>query len=336
MKFKDLKKVRKVFIIFVILLFFIVLLSQGRVYDKDELTYGVTFSKKHALSLDLDWQELYLATLDDLKVDNLRIPAYWDEVEETNNGYDYKDLDWQIKEAAKRDVKIILAIGGRLPRWPECHLPDWAKDLPKEEREKQTFEYLTKTVKRYQDYDNIFAWQIENEFFLTEFGECPNLGVDFLDAEIDLVKKLDPSRPIIITDSGELSLWVPAAKRADIFGTSLYLNTYSQTLKNYAHYPITPGFFHFKRNISSWFADPDEWIVIELQAEPWGPIPYQFMSEKEKSKTMDLEKFKHIIDFSHRAGFKDFYLWGVEWWWWEKEKNDNPHLWQEAKKLFES
>ena len=49
---------------------------------------------------------------------------------------------------------------------------------------------------------------------------------------------------------------------------------------------------------------------------------------------MNLEKFRDIIDFSSKTGFRQFYLWGVEWWYWEKEKNNNQTLWEEAKKLF--
>ena len=189
---KSLKLLKIVFIVFVVSVFFIIILSQGSTYDKSELSYGVTFSKKHALSLELDWQDLFTNILDDLKVKRLRIPAYWDEVEKINGQYDYADLDWQIEEAAKRNAQIVLAVGGRLPRWPECHLPEWTHDLEKEVRENETFEYITKTIERYKDYPNIFAWQIENEFFLTKFGECPNFGTKFLDAEIELVKKLAP------------------------------------------------------------------------------------------------------------------------------------------------
>ena len=36
---------------------------------------------------------------------------------------------------AKRDAKIILAIGRKLPRWPECHVPAWLEGMTKEERE---------------------------------------------------------------------------------------------------------------------------------------------------------------------------------------------------------
>lgn len=328
-----LKKFKKLIIILVIGIFLILLFTLGKVYDKNELEYGVAFSKKHAQSLDLDWQEAYLATLDELKIKKLRLSAYWDETEPKRDKFNYLDLDWQINEAAKRDAKIILAVGLRLPRWPECHPPVWACDLEKEEREKEILEYIKKTIERYKKNKNIFAWQVENEPFLHGFGECPEFDVKFLDKEIALVKSLD-QRPIIVTDSGELSLWVQAAKRSDIFGTSIYLNTYSQRLKDYVHYPITPKFFHFKKNMARLFANPKDWVVIELQAEPWGPIPYQYMSEEERAITMDLKKFREIIDFSHQAGFKTFYLWGVEWWYWEKEKNNNPSLWQEAKKLF--
>lgn len=331
---KKFKIFKIILILFAVTVLLILIFSRGQVYNKNELTYGATFSKKQALSLGLDWQKLYLEALDDLNIKHFRIPAYWDEIEATKGEYNYTDLDWQIVEAEKRGAQVILAIGGRLPRWPECHMPDWTNNLEKENREKATFKYLKKTVERYKNNKSIYAWQIENEYFLAGFGECQNFGTDFLDAEITLVKKLDPEKPIVITDSGELSLWVPAAKRADIFGTSLYLNTYSGFLKKYIHYPITPGFFHFKKNIASLFANPKKWIVIELQAEPWGPIPYQNMSDKERSRTMDLEKFRNIIEFSRKAGFKEFYLWGLEWWSWEKEKNNNPLLWEEAKKIF--
>ena len=32
----------------------------------------------------------------------------------------------QIEQAAIRNVKVILAVGQKLPRWPECYIPGWA------------------------------------------------------------------------------------------------------------------------------------------------------------------------------------------------------------------
>ena len=271
--------------------------------------------------------------LDDLGAKNLRLSAYWDEIESLNNNFYWDDLDWQIEEASKRDAQIILAVGGRLPRWPECHIPNWAENVSKEEREKETLYYIEMVVNRYKDNENIIAWQIENEPFLANFGECPELDPDFLDKEIELVKSLD-MRQIVITDSGELSAWVPAAKRADIFGTTMYRKTYSNLLKAYVSYPIEPSFFKVKRNLAKLFAKPDKWIVIELQAEPWGPKPFQYLSPEERAKTMDYDKFVEMMEFSRQTGFEEFYLWGVEWWYWEKINQNNPQIWNEAKLLF--
>ncbi|MDD5032048.1 MAG: cellulase family glycosylhydrolase [Patescibacteria group bacterium] len=331
--FKAIKKTKKILFLLIIFLFILLVLSQGHNYNEDELSYGLTFSKKQAASLGFDWRKVYTSILDDLGVKKLRLPAYWNEIEGENGQFWWEEMDWMVEEATKREVEIIVAVGGRLPRWPECHFPSWAEGLNQDERNKRILEYLEKVVNRYKAKEKIIAWQVENEPFLSHFSDCPKLDKKFLDAEIALVKKLD-SRPVIITDSGELSLWLGAARRADVFGTTLYRDTYSKFLGRYIHYPINPGFFHFKKNIVRLLAHPKDWIVIELQAEPWGPVPYQEMTEKEKSRTMDLQKFREILDFARLAGFKEFYLWGAEWWYWEKEANHNPALWNEAKKLF--
>lgn len=332
--FKALKLYKKTIIFLTILLFFIFLLSRGCVPKKSEMEYGVTFSARQARDLGLDWREVFQAMIYDLGVRRMRLSAYWDEVEKSKGEFTWEESDWQLAEASKVDSQIILSVGGRLPRWPECHFPDWAENIAKAEREQEILHYVEATILRYRDNKNIVAWQVENEPFLSHFGECPVLDASFLDTEIALVRSLD-SRPIIVTDSGELSTWVKAAKRADIFGTTMYRDTYSNLLKSYVHYPIAPGFFHFKKNLARIFANPDEWIVIELQGEPWGPKPFQELSKEERDKTMNLEKFIEITEFARQAGFDKLYLWGVEWWYWEKEIQNNPLLWEEARKLYQ-
>ena len=333
--FKFIKKIKTVFIVFLFIMFFIFLFSQGQIYKKEDLEYGLTFSKKQATELGFNYQDAFKAVLDDLKVKKLRLPAYWDEVEPERGVFQWEDLDWQINEASAAGADIILSIGSRLPRWPECHIPGWADDLSKNQKDSEILDYITNTISRYKDNVQIIAWQVENEPFLSHFGDCPQLDKNFLDQEIALARNLD-SRPIVITDSGELSIWIPAARRANIFGTTMYRDTYSQWLKRYIHYPIKPGFFRFKKNITRLFTRPDKWIVIELQAEPWGPVPYQNLTREERDKTMNLEKFKEILEFSRQAGFSEFYLWGAEWWYWEKETQNNPALRNEAKNLFKN
>jgi len=74
--------------------------------------------------------------------------------------------------------------------------------------------------------------------------------------------------------------------------------------------------------------------LIELQAEPWGPIPYQNLSKAERDKTMNVKKFGEIIEFARQTGFREFYLWGMEWWYWEKQVNNDPQMWEKVKTLF--
>jgi len=332
--FTFLKIIKKIVVIFIILLFFVLIFSQGHVPEREELKYGVTFSKKQAIDLGLDWQDVYLEMISDLGVKKLRISAYWDLLQSEEGGeYDWVDLDWQIEKASENNVEMILAVGGRLPRWPECHYPEWVERLEKKEREENSLGYIEAVINRYKDNDNIVFWQVENEPFLRYFGECPEFDRKFLDQEIALVRSLD-KRPIVVTDSGELSLWVPAAKRADVFGTTMYLNTYSAHLERYVSYPITPAFFRFKKNIARVFSSPEKWIVIEMQGEPWGPKPFQHLTKEERDRTMDLEKFLEMIEFGSKTGFGEFYLWGVEWWSWEKETQNNPEIWDEARELF--
>jgi len=49
---------------------------------------------------------------------------------------------------------------------------------------------------------------------------------------------------------------------------------------------------------------------------------------------MNLERFQINIEFSKKTGLDTFYLWGAEWWYWMKIKQNQPEIWQEAKKLF--
>lgn len=324
----------KIFVVFIIVVFFAFIFSRGHVYDKNELEYGVTFSQKEARDLGLDGHDLFVKILDELSVKKIRLVAYWDEIQpQDNNEYNWSELDWQINEASKRNTEVILAMGGRVPRWPECHFPGWIKDASKADRETKTLEFIAQVINRYKNNAAIKYWQIENEPFLIKFGECPEPDAKFLDQEIALARSLD-SRLIVVTDSGELSLWAPAARRADVFGTTMYRDTYSKTFNSYIHYPIAPGFFRFKKNIVSFIAHPQKWIVIELQAEPWGPKSFQNLTTAERDRTMNLEKFKAILEFSRQTGFKEFYLWGVEYWYWEKVHNDNAGMWNEAKLLF--
>lgn len=299
-----------------------------------KISWGVAFSKPFAIKLNLNWQETYLALLDDLKAKRLRLPIYWPDIEQSQNQYFFNDYDWLIEEAEKRDVQLILVLGRRLPRWPECHIPDWTKTLDEKSQQREILELIEKIVERYKKRPNILAWQVENEPFL-KFGKCPPLDVSFLEKEISLVRSLDSSRDIIITDSGEFGLWLRAAKRADVFGTTIYRVVWNK-FSGYFRYPLPPKFFWIRANLLHLFYPGKKIIVSELQTEPWGPKLIYQTTPEEHFKSMSFEQFLKNIAYAKKVGFPEVYLWGAEWWYWLKEKHNITNFWQKAQELLTS
>lgn len=297
--------------------------------------FGITFSQIQAKNLSLDWRKTYLAILNDLKTRNLRLAAYWSEVEPEKDKFIWDDLDWMIDEAKKRNAEIILNIGRKQFRWPECYIPEWAKNLEIKNQRKEVLKLLEVTVKKYQGEKAIWAWQVENEP-LFSFGICPERNAKFLDEEIALVRSLD-SRPIIITDSGEFSLWIAAGSRADIFGTTMYRIVKNRAIPGFLSYEWIPAkFYRKKASFIKWlFPRLQDIIVVELQGEPWiiGK-PLQEASLEEQFKTMDFGRFKRTVDYAKNVGYSKTYIWGAEWHYWLKEKQGHPEFWEYAKGLF--
>lgn len=332
---KIFKKILFAFLIF--LLLFASYLFIGKAPRAEKITWGVNFSQKQTEFLGLDWKDCYLALIEDLEVKNIKLATHWDLLEPKEGEYYFEDLDWQIRTAKENDIKILLVIGMKTLRWPECHIPEWAKGLSKEKQQESILNLIKQTVSRYigDTYGNsILGWQVENESFFP-FGECPWVDKDFLKKEIELVKSLDfQSRPVLISDSGEGSFWITAAQLGDIVGVTMYKKVWFGQLGIYVYYPLPPVFYWRKANLIEKLFNK-EVICVELQAEPWGPKLIQDISLEEQEKTMNLKRFKENIEFAEKTGFDTFYLWGGEWWYWMKIKQNQPEIWLEAKNLFQ-
>jgi hypothetical protein len=327
---------------------FISYLYVGWTTKSKNITWGVDFSQMQAEALELDWKEIYLAMINDLNVKNIKLHTQWDWVEGKNEDYFFNDIDWQIKQAEENNVKIIFVLGIKTGRWPECHVPKWAEKLSKEEQQKKALEYIKQIVLRYKDSESIKYWQVENEPLL-KFGECPDWyydGGEFVKKEVELVKSLDPERKIVISDSGELSFWLKAAKIGDILGTTMYRKSWvdvssynfpSFIIKHipnfYGTYPILPVHYWRKAQMIKMIYGKST-ICIELQAEPWPRDQIFDTSPEEQSKTMDLNQFRKNVEYAKKTGLDTFYFWGVEWWYWMKEIQNNSSIWDEAKNLF--
>lgn len=319
-------------ILALVLVAFFLFFFIGESEPAPKIEWGVNFSKMHSEQLGLNWKKNYEAILNDLGAKHMKIVAYWDLIEKEKDNYDFEDLDWQVKKANEYDAKLLLVMGKRVPRWPECHIPSWAEDLPKEEQQEEILELIGKIVNRYKNEKSIWAWQVENEPFFP-FGDCPPPDEEFLRKEVNTVKELDNEHPVVVTESGEFPLWIKAARFGDIVGTTLYRIVWVEELGIYFEYPFPPVFYDRKAKLIDRLFNKKV-INVELQAEPWGSKLMYDVPLEEQKKSMNLSQFKENVEFARKTGFDKIYLWGAEWWYWLKEKKGEPQIWNEAKKLF--
>lgn len=296
---------------------------------QNSFSYGASFSSKYACELGIDPRAAYLAILNELQLDRLRLMSYWDEIETTPGKYDFDELDWQVRQAAKHQVNITLCLGMRQPRWPECHLPNWAKQLNKADRHKALYKFLEKVVDRYKLEDIIESWQLENEAFNRGIGLCEDYDRRRLQAEYALVKKLDPGRPIIMSTSNTLA-WQIRRPRPDIVGFSIYMSQHRN------------GKYYFSK-LPAWWYRLKAWLIItflhipviihELQAEPWGAGATAKLSRPEQALSMDAKKLCKIIAYAQKTSIKHLDFWGAEWWYWQKAKHGDDLCWKIVKNL---
>ncbi len=152
-----------------------------------------------------------------------------------------------------------------------------------------------------------------------------------------LIKSIDPTRPVIISDSGEQSFWFDAARIGDRVEATMYRKFWFHVTDHigfYATFPFPPIVYYYKAEVIKYLFNK---VVFcgELQAEPWAYRPFQNVSLAEQEKTMNLTQFKSNIEYAKQTGLPQFYFWGTEWWYWLKEKQNKPEIWNYAKELIQ-
>lgn len=316
----------------VVALFTVFLFAQKE--KPEEIAYGMSFNTLYARELGLDWRETYDAILDDLGVRKLRLAAHWPMIEPAANIYNFEELDYQIRRAEEVGAEVILAVGRRLPRWPECHVPSWTNSLPQTEQDSAQLRMVEQVVERYKDSPAVVTWQVENEPFLELFAfeHCGEHNIRLLEQEIALVKKLDPSRPLLVTDSGNLGTWRGAYSRGDMFGTSVYVHFWNPELGQFRTV-LPPWVYRVKDNVMGVLYGDKPTLLIELSAEPWLLEPIVDVPVDIQFTRMNLEKFEDILDYAEATHFEQQYLWGAEWWYWLKLQ-DRPEMWNRGKLLY--
>jgi hypothetical protein len=301
------------------------------------LQLGVSFIPDYAQSLGLNPQSTMNALIG-IGVKQFRLVSYWNDIEPTQGEYNFSQLDWEFQQADTAHAKIILTLGLRQPRWPECHMPTWAQNEPVSEWQPQLETFIKAVVNRYKNSPSLESYQLENEYFLQGFGYCTNFSRSRLVSEYNLVKQTDPHHPIIVGRSNN-ALGFPVNQPVpDEFSISIYRRVWDAAYTHrYIEYPFPAWFFGFLAGVQKIY-DHKDMMIGELQAEAWPPhgqtIPQTSLAEQNKS--FNATRFKDVVSYGKATGMRSIDLWGAEYWYYRKVILHDPSLWNVAKQEFKT
>jgi hypothetical protein len=299
------------------------------------LKLGVSFSPSYAKSLGLNPQRTMKALLS-IGIKQFRINSYWSSMEPQPNVYNFSTLDWEFKYAEQAHAKIILVLGLRQPRWPECHMPTWATHEPQSKWQPQLENFIKAVVNRYKNSSSLESYQLENEYFLKGFGTCTNFSRSRLISEYHLVRKLDPHHTVII-DRSNNAIGFPVGKPTpQEFGISIYKRVWDANITHrYLEYPFPAWYYAFLAGVQKIFLHRNM-IITEMQAEAWTPdgktIPQTSLTEQNKS--FNAQRFKNRFSFAKATGMRDIIMWGGEYWYYRKVVLHDPTVWNIAKEEY--
>lgn len=280
---------------------------------------GFTWSHRYAQSLGIN-----NLTIPDIAKNNnwkwVRLGCYWNEIEIVKGKYNWIELDKIVNQAQKLDLKIILTVGSKAPRWPEFYTPEWLID---NELEFNLLQFINAVVIRYKYIVNV--WQVENEPLDPSGTNHSSISVDLLKKEIQTIRSIDREKPIII------NIWAND-KRQDVFvqlkdldfdilGLDWYpwqlkwkwLTKFGSPTRGSQWDPV-----ELHNEINTKFTDKKIWIS-ELQIEPW--IEQQLNIIQKEHRAWTWNKFELAKEST--AGFSPevILVWGMEYWAWRQNTN---------------
>lgn len=302
------------------------------------LQYGVSFIPDYAQSLGVDPQQTMDALIN-IGVRQFRLVSYWSDMEQAPGQYDFSQLDWQFAKAEKAHAKIILTVGLRQPRWPECHAPDWINtNQPESKWQPQLQAFMQKVIERYKNSPSLESYQLENEYFLLGFGTCSPYTHerDRLVSEYNQVKRLDPRHPVIVSRSNN-ALGLPLGQpQPDEFGISVYKRVWDAGFSHrYLEYPYPAWFYGFLAGAQR-IVNHRDMMIDELQAEAWPPNGQTItqISLTEQDKSLNAKRLKDRFGYGQATGMRSINLWGAEYWYYRMVVLHDPSLWNVARQEF--
>lgn len=307
---------------------------------------GTTFSQLQCAYIGLDYRQAF-RQICDLGFQRLRLCCYWNQIEPQPQQFDFSTLDWLLEECDRRNIQVVLAVGMKVPRWPEFHFPDWlaaryptgASPDPIDRTPAiadLTLNFIQQVVSHTRQAPALGYWQLENEPFThLEIAGGRFLSPDFVEREVALLRSLMlPGQKLLLTTA----LTLPAAQDAAddrAFATSLRLAD-AVGVNVYTRVPIGHSAFYlepqpaFWAKLQSWqqallAADREAWIA-EAQAEPWEPNQLVAMQKLDYPSASPL-RAENLVTTLGGMGYGTVLLWGCEYWLWQKHQGRNLWWW---------
>lgn len=303
------------------------------------LQQGVSFIPDYAASLGVDPQQTMDALIG-INVRQFRLTSYWSDMEPTRGHYDFSQLDWEFQKAEKAHASVILTVGLRQPRWPECHAPAWVNlDQPANQWKAQLQNYMRAVINRYKNSPSLASYQLENEYFLKGFGHCPDTAMtrQRLVDEYRLVKKADPAHTVIVGRSNN-AIGLPLGQpQPDEFSISVYKRVWDAAVTHrYVEYPYPAWYYGFLAGLQKMVTGKNM-MIGELQAEAWPPRgqTIQQTSLAEQNKSLNAQRLRDRFGYGRATGMRQMELWGAEYWYYRLVKLHDPSLWNVAQAEFQ-
>lgn len=316
--------------------------------------YGVSYSFEQAGWYGLDPKESYIELLDLFKFDWIRLPFFWDEMVDQSGNLLIENLKFAIEEASKRNVGVIIALGAKTPYFPEYH---WPKEIRDQVRfgESITLNHpvaddILATSRQVVDtlaiYDNIIAWQVENEPLI---GNVNKWKIDpaLIAAEVEVVRQSDPrARPIILNHAATgfydqswkelLSILAPG----DIFAVNAFFKTKGADLvtakilgreihilwPDHLVWPVhswgflSPDFRTIKERLES---NGNRLWILEMQAEPYIKKLSQAQDPFLSFVPQDISAADHFLGSYE---IESVGLWGAHFWQYRAKNGDDSWI----------
>lgn len=308
------------------------------------MQFGASFSHPHLEYLEIDPIKA-VKSFKTLGLKWIRLGCYWSEIESEKGEYDFSKIDPLVEYCDRNGVNVVMTIGMKAPRWPEFYIPEWLNfskrkfsKITKKETElhKETLKFVRRCLSHFKSSPSIKVWQVENEP-LDYAGEILlKIDPEFLKDEVDLVRKIDKSRPILINPWGGLqglrSSLNPSIDFSNIVGLDIYLKhpIPLPKLERIPHYINNYGKLEkYKKVADSIINKKRKFWIAELQAEPWEPEGG--VTERDNPPSFLPEDFQNNIKFAKELSPEVALLWGFEYWLWRKEKFGDSRYLKQAK-----